>query len=130
MKDETRLWLQYAEENLDVAELALTNGHFNASLHNAHQAVEKYLKAVIIENDLPFKKTHGIYTLRQTLADHGMQATLSEEECDLFDVLYMPSRYPLFSVLPDAMADRETCERCIKIARNVKESVQSILGER
>ena len=58
MKDETRLWLQYADENLDVAELALSSAHLNASLHNAQQAIEKYLKALIIEYELPFKKTH------------------------------------------------------------------------
>ena len=27
MRNETSLWLQYADENLDVAELALTNHH-------------------------------------------------------------------------------------------------------
>ena len=42
MRNETSLWLQYIDENLDVAELALTNHHLNACLHNARQAVEKY----------------------------------------------------------------------------------------
>lgn len=130
MRDETSLWMQYADENLDVAELALNNDHLNASLHNAQQAVEKYLKALIIEHELPFKKTHAIYALWQELADHGVQTVLSEEDCDLFDAVYMPSRYPLFSVLPDAMPDRETCEKCIKISRNVKDNVQLILRKR
>lgn len=130
MRGETRVWLQYADENLAVAELALTNDHLNACLHNAQQAVEKYLKALIIEYELPFKKTHAIYALWQGLTDHGVQTALSEEECDLFDAVYMPSRYPLFSVLPDAMPDRETCAKCIMITRNVKDSVQLILSER
>ncbi|RJP58547.1 MAG: HEPN domain-containing protein [Deltaproteobacteria bacterium] len=63
MKDETPAWLSYADENLDVAELSLANNHLNACLHNAQQAVEKYLKALVIEYDLPFRKTHAVYAI-------------------------------------------------------------------
>ncbi len=108
----------------------MVNDHLNACLHNAQQAVEKYLKALIIEYELPFKKTHSIYALWQELADHGVQTALSEEDCDLFDAVYMPSRYPVFSVLPDAIPDRETCAKCIGITSNVKDSVQLILSKR
>ncbi len=61
MKDDTLAWLSYADENLDVAELSLAHGHLNACLHNAQQAAEKYLKALIIEYNLPFRRTHSLY---------------------------------------------------------------------
>ena len=127
MKDETYAWLNYAAENLDVAELSLAHDHLNACLHNAQQAVEKYLKALFIEYGLPFKKTHAIYVLWQELTDRGFEAVLTEEDCDLLDAVYMPSRYPLFSVLPDAMPDRETCEKCVRIARRVEGNVRLAL---
>lgn len=127
MKDETYAWLNYAAENLDVAELSLSHNHLNACLHNAQQAVEKYLKALFIEYGLPFKKTHAIYVLWQELTDRGFEAVLTEEDCDLLDAVYMPSRYPLFSVLPDAMPDRETCEKCVLIARRVEGNVRLAL---
>src|SRR4030042_2527328 len=79
MKDETRAWLNYAAENLDVAELSLAHNHLNACLQNAQQAVEKYLKALIIEYGLPFKKTHAIFVLRQEITEHGLQSELTEE---------------------------------------------------
>jgi len=41
MKDESRSWVSYADENLDVAVLAFAHGHLNACLQNAQQAVEK-----------------------------------------------------------------------------------------
>ena len=130
MKDETTAWLSYADENFDVAELSLANDHLNACLHNAQQAVEKYLKALIIEHDLPFRKTHAIYVLWQELTEHGVQSELTEEDCDLFDAVYMPSRYPIFSVLPDAMPDRETCEKCVRIACRVGESARLALKDK
>ena len=68
--------------------------------------------------------------MKQDLTEHGIQSGLTEEDCDLFDAVYMPSRYPLFSVLPDAMPDRETCEKCIHIARRVGESARSVLTDK
>ena len=127
MKDETCAWLNYAAENLAVAELSLAHNHLNASLYNAQQAVEKYLKALTIEYGLPFKKTHTIFVLWQALADHGFDTALTEEDCALLDSVFMPSRYPLFSILPDAMPDRETCEKCIGIARRVRENIRLTL---
>jgi HEPN domain-containing protein len=127
MKDETGAWLNYAAENLAVAELSLDHDHLNACLHNAQQAVEKYLKALMIEHELPFKKTHAIVVLWQHLSDNGFETALTEEDCALLDSVFMPSRYPLFSILPDAMPDRETCKTCIEIARRVGEAIRPTL---
>lgn len=35
MKNETRVWISYADENLNVSELSLEHGHLNACLQNA-----------------------------------------------------------------------------------------------
>jgi len=48
MKDETLIWLSYADENLDVAGLALEHGHLNACLQNAQQAVPPCLRRFLI----------------------------------------------------------------------------------
>ena len=68
MKDETLTWISYADENLDVSTLALEHGHLNACLQNAQQAVEKYLKALIVENGLRFVRTHSVQELVGILA--------------------------------------------------------------
>jgi len=127
MKDETRAWMDYAAENLAVAELCLAHDHLNACLHNAQQAVEKFLKALMVEHELPFKKTHAVFVLWQSLTHHGLETALTEEDCALLDSVFMPSRYPLFSILPDSMPDRETFENCIQIAQRVKEIIQPTL---
>jgi hypothetical protein len=43
------------------------------------------------------------------------------------DSIYLPSKYPLGSVLPDFEPDEQTCKRCIAIADRVKESVLALL---
>ena len=49
MKDETRLWLVYAQENLTSALVLLQSCLFNPCLQNTQQAVEKSLKACLFE---------------------------------------------------------------------------------
>lgn len=41
MKDETRVWLRYAEENLEAARLLLHQNLYNPCLQNVQQCVEK-----------------------------------------------------------------------------------------
>lgn len=119
MKDETKTWLKYSMENLRSAKLLLESGIFNPCLQNVQQAIEKGLKALIVEFSLELKKTHSINELRNTLLPLHMKLDLSEEECDLLDAIYLPSKYPLGSVLPDFEPDMEICEQCMAIADRV-----------
>jgi len=127
MKDETRIWISYADENLDVSALSMDHGHLNACLQNAQQAVEKYLKAVIIEHDLPFLRTHSVRELVGALADHDITPPISEDEMDLMDTIYIPSKYPVYSALPQAMPDQAICYEALNIARRARDFVYSIM---
>ncbi|MFH1626021.1 MAG: HEPN domain-containing protein [Pseudomonadota bacterium] len=74
MKDETRMWLSYADENLEVAVLALEHGHLNSCLQNAQQAVEKYLKACIpftsLRNIQSIPRCHALYRSPKSVRMH------------------------------------------------------------
>lgn len=127
MKDETKQWLEYADENLKSAQVLLDNKLFNPCLQNAQQAVEKMLKAVLVEFSIRFKKTHSTNELAIMLAENHLDINLIEEERELLDSIYLPSKYPLGSVLPDFEPDDQTCKSCIVIAERVMESVLALL---
>ena len=127
MKDETLAWLSYASENFDVSKLALKHGHLNSSLQNSQQAVEKYLKAIIVEKDFGFKKTHSIRELVMMLSSRGITVNLSDDEIDLMDTIYVPSKYPAYSALPDAMPDQKICEDSLKIVEKTMALTTEIL---
>ena len=127
MKDETRTWLTYADENVDVAGLALEHGHLNSCLQNAQQAVEKYLKAVIVERDLEFRRTHSIRELVGLLSDQGITVNISDDEMDLMDTIYLPSKYPIYSALPHALPQPEISKDALKIAEKVRISISGML---
>lgn len=127
MKDETKEWLNYADENLKSAKILLESGIYNPTLQNVQQAVEKMLKALCVEFSLKFKKTHSINELEAILAKNGLKVGLSPEDRDLLDSIYLPSKYPLTSVLPDFEPDANICRKCITIAEVLRRTIDKIL---
>lgn len=127
MKDETKKWLDYAEENLRSAKILLESNIYNPTLQNVQQAVEKTLKALCIEFDLKFRKTHSINELVTILAKHSFEVGIAPDECDLLDSIYLPSKYPLTSVLPDFEPDAKICKKCITIAENLQQTAYKIM---
>ena len=127
MKDETKTWLQYADENFESAKMLLDGGLFNPCLQNIQQAIEKLLKALLVEFSLKFMKTHSVNALITALNNSGIDIDISFEECDLLDSIYLPSKYPLGGVLPDFEPDLNVCEQCMAIVEKVRNSVASLL---
>jgi len=128
MKDETKKWLDYADENLRSARLLLDGELFNPCLQNVQQAVEKILKAVLVESAIKIKKTHSINKLVSILSQNNLNVDITEDEQDLLDSIYLPSKYPLGSILPDFEPDLQTCRQCIAVADRVWDSVASFLS--
>ena len=130
MKDETKMWLDYAAENLESARILLKSSLFNACLQNVQQCVEKLLKALLVEFSYKLIKTHSITKLSQSLKENGVTIDISEDECDLLDTIYLPSKYPIGSVIPDYEPDTEVCRQCLEIAQQVEKSVREIMAEK
>ena len=113
-------WLSFADENLEVARLSMRGGYYNACLQNIQQAVEKYLKAVLLGKNGCAKRTHSIEALVLELQGSGVEKLLAIDECELFDSLYIPSKYPVGTALPDFVPDEAICRQCLEIAERVK----------
>ena len=123
-------WRRYADENLEVARLALGSGYYNACLQNIQQAVEKYLKAALIKRSAHIKRTHNIELLNSELNAVGINVELTDEECELIDAIYIPSKYPTGGVLPDFSPDQEICRQCIDIATKVRKNTERVGTEK
>ncbi len=119
MNDEAQKWLHYARENRAMADLAFDAGFFNPCLHNAQQAVEKALKALRQMAGLVPRRTHSIRDLRADLTRVGIDVGLDIEDCELLDSIYLPSKYPLGSALPDFDPDALISRRCLEMADRV-----------
>jgi HEPN domain-containing protein len=127
MSAEACTWLRYAEENLAVARLSLDGGYLNSCLQNAQQAIEKAIKAVIIVHRLEFRRTHSIQELAGMLTAARVASGITEDECDVVDAVYLPSKYPLTGLLPQAEPEAATCAVCIGIAERVVAAARQCL---
>ena len=130
MKDETKIWLKYAEENLESAKLLLQSNLYNPCLQNVQQAVEKALKAVLVEQIAKIKKTHDILEIKQLLASNNIEVDLSDDECDFLNSIYIPSKYPLGSILADYEPDEKVCRTGIEIAEKAMQFANRIIQKK
>ena len=119
MRKDTELWLQYADENLKSARVLLESQLYNTCLQNVQQAVEKFLKAYLIEQATGLSKTHSIMELTTRVRGAGVVLSITDDEIDLLDSIYLPSKYPLASVLPHFMPDKCICLNCLEIAEQI-----------
>lgn len=130
MKKEAKTWLNYARENLDSSEILLESKLYNPSLQNAQQTVEKAFKAILIEKEIPVKRTHDIFELNLILKKNNITIRISEEECDLLNTIYIPSKYPLGSALPDFEPDEMICKKVFEITKSVYSEIKEFLEQR
>ncbi|MCF6333099.1 MAG: HEPN domain-containing protein [Draconibacterium sp.] len=127
MKDEAKIWLDFALENLKSSEILLESLLFNPCLQNAQQCIEKAIKSILIEKGITIKKTHDILELNHTLIKNKIHIGITEDECDLINTIYLPSKYPLGSVLPDFIPDHKFCLEIIEISKQVYFKIEEIL---
>jgi HEPN domain-containing protein len=102
MSDEAQVWLQYARENLQVAEMTLQAGLLNPCLQNAQQAIEKALKALLVSRSAPIKRTHSIRDLNHDLRLAEFETGMTEEDCELLGLSGVRHYVKLWRRLPDS----------------------------
>ena len=129
MKEETKQWLKYAEENLEAAKILSESHLYNTALHNVQQSVEKAIKPIFIEKGIKLKKSHSITELNSILEENDIELELSDEDIDLLDSIYLPSKYPLGSVLPDYFPDEKITQRCISMAEKAIQSIKIVVNK-
>jgi hypothetical protein len=64
------------------------------------------------------------FLINHQLLSAGVETGLSEEDCDLLDTIYVPSKYPMGSVLPNFNPDRETGTLCVELAERLRKAAQ------
>ena len=85
--------------------------------------MEKFLKALLIAYAIPLKRTHSINELARLLAARGIESDLTEDQCSI----YLPTKYPLGSALPQFVPDEEISRHCVQIAKRAAARVRQLL---
>jgi len=118
-------WVRKAENDLRNAAHTLTlddDCPTDTVCFHAQQCVEKYLKAFMAWEGIPFSKTHDISVL-VALLPGGMPELLTAEEQELLTDYAVISRYPGDDEEPSLAAAR----KAVRIARRVRKHVRALL---
>ena len=118
-------WIVRAEEDLDVAVNELARGvaaPIGPVCFHAQQAVEKYLKAVLVHLNVPFPKVHDL-TLIHALLPKQVPMPLDGKDLSRASRFAVESRYPEH-VEPSSRSDAEWA---VEFARRVRGLVRPAL---
>ena len=122
MKKAAEAWLDFAHRDLEAAKLLVDHEYVsNAVLFHSQQCVEKCLKALLEEADVPVPHLHSIVKLHSLLMEEaGISLSLDEDELDLLDAVYIDTRYPSgIGLLPSGFPTKEDAQGLQKIAEKV-----------
>lgn len=126
MRDEAREWLKHAEEDLSAAEDMLATGHMSHCVAQCQQAVEKAIKAVIInESGEQPPRIHSLSRLAELIP-----LELDDEQrllvASLSNAYYM-LRYPVELALKDAEPDEDATTEILRRTGEVVECLRQLL---
>jgi HEPN domain-containing protein len=119
MKEETKKWLEKANQDMDMAQYSFNGKKLDAAAFYSQQAVEKQLKAFQIEKFSEFDKTHDLISLAKKL--NAPKEIL--DCCKDISPYYTVTRYPDL----DQSINKEETIRLMKKSRRVMEWVNQSL---
>lgn len=124
MKQRTLEWIAKAEGDWVIAqrEREAPSPVWEGICFHAQQCAEKYMKAVLEEQNIPFGKTHDLVYLMQR--GTGLFASLEPIRADL---AYL-STFGIAARYPGADADEQIADDALHIAGEVRRLVRNILN--
>ena len=124
MKPITREWAEKAEGDFKVAESLsrLDEPVYDAVCFHAQQCVEKYLKAYLTEQDIPYPRTHDLEALAKLSAPSLPRLSA------LMDGLRFLTSFAVEIRYPGVTAQRRDAIRCWEPVVEVRKLIRERLG--
>lgn len=120
-----RQWMDYAEEDLRLAEHGLrmeSDCPYRLIAYHAQQCAEKYLKAFLVYQRQDFPYTHNISTLMELCREHADWAD-TLEPAEALTAYAITTRYPG----EDEQVSRTEAQQALELAKMVKNTLQKLI---
>jgi HEPN domain-containing protein len=132
MKKQVEDWMLLADKDLSAAEIILKDEYLltNIVAFHCQQAIEKYLKAYLIEKNVPLVKTHDLIKLNDMI-NEIKNVGIDEEKLIIINEVYIESRYPgEIGLMPDGIPTIDQVNEFMDYAKEVKTIIQNELKEK
>jgi HEPN domain-containing protein len=111
-------WFTIAEDDLQSARVLIEDRIYRNACFHCQQAVEKYMKGLMVARGIKYPKIHDLLEFNQMLVEHGISVSVSLDNLELLDSFYIEPRYPdaYFEVYTkkEAQEALQTADRIIK----------------
>lgn len=119
MNNHVQEWLSQAEEELRTATYLADGCFYRSACYHAEQALEKFLKAKLIDKGWDLEKTDSIKRLLVISEEYGLKYSFSEHDIAFIDSIYR-GRYPMEAgLLPQGEPDADDAAHAITIVLSV-----------
>lgn len=130
MKNAIQEWIKQSVEELDTAQYLLEGRYYKGACYHAQQAVEKAMKAQLLNKGWELEKTHSVERLHAIGIDYKIRFSISEEETVFIDSIYR-GRYPIETgLLPLGEPSAEDAEKAVGIAGRTVKTAKNILKKK
>jgi HEPN domain-containing protein len=128
MSELAKSWLDFAREDLRMAELALAEGIFNQTCFHAQQCAEKAIKGYLEQQGQSPPRTHRMADLLPLLPV-GLLGEL-EDALRLLDRFYIPTRYPdaFPGMVVDGLPGRRDAQETLAVARETLACIEDVFA--
>lgn len=128
MRKATSAWMREAEEELGSASVLYEHERYKSACYHSQQAVEKGLKAVMIEKGKRPERTHDVVELHNAVAGMGVDSGLSVDDAVYLNSIYK-GRYPTEEgLLPHGEPSKADTERAVLSAERLIERLHVLLA--
>ncbi len=123
-RDLVRQWIEKADQDLAAAEILLKDGRLRPVIaFHSQQAVEKYLKAILVRHQTHFARTHDMGKVLDLVATCEPAIAVTLQEASVLTPFGVEVRYPGDS--PELLPGEEI--RAVEIARQARDAVNVLL---
>ena len=130
LPEEVLNWLYFADEDYLSAEIMLKARIYNKVCFLSQQAIEKGLKAYLLNCGKRLKKTHKIIDLLAECVEIEPVFKSFENEALEIDRYYIPTRYPdaVVGALPEGLPGKEQAGTALESASRIIKFLKNRLG--
>ncbi len=110
-------WLEFARQDLKDAEILFDKKSYKGCIYHCHQAIEKFLKALLISKNKRVRKTHDLADLLKESEIKYIAEIL--QFIHKLNPYYDPIRYPDVALDFPLKYDRKTTQEMLKFAKEI-----------